>query len=148
MPCSRTGAPGVDLHASGAKRLEGALRKDRHRLQTDDIFRAAGRVDFSGGNHRGDAAVQTAVDPAQLVLAGRPIAADRMHVAVDQSRSERRAFGVDDGGGVRRVDVFFFADGVDHSVDRDDGVGVENRMVEISAEKEPDVADHQFVGHG
>ena len=34
------------------------------------------------------------------------------------------------------------------AVNRDDCVGIENGMVEISAEKETDVADYKFVGHG
>ena len=77
------GRTGVDLHSTGAKGVEGALRENRHRFQADDIFGAAGSVDFSGGNHRRDTAVQATVDPAQLILARRPVAADGMHVAVD-----------------------------------------------------------------
>ena len=137
---------GIDLYAAGPKRLEGALRENGHRLQANGIFRAAGRVDFTGGNHRGDATVQAAVDPSELVLARRPIAADGMYVAVDQSGSEACAFGIDRGGGASGVDVFLFADGMDHAVNGDDCVGIEDGVFEVSAEEESDVADHQFVG--
>src|SRR6202023_1110799 len=63
MPCSMTGAPA-------------------------EIFTPPGRWDFAGGDHRGDAAVQVAVDPAELILAGSPVAADRMNVAVDETGCE------------------------------------------------------------
>jgi len=122
--------------------MEGALRENRHRLQTHDIFGAARRVNLSRGDHRGDATVKTAVDPAQLVLAGRPIAADGMHVAVDQAGRERSAFGIDRCARARSVDVLLFAHGLNNAVDGDDRVGVENGAVEVSAEEESDVADH------
>ena len=87
--------------------------------------------------------MQTTVDPAQLILAGRPIAADGMHVAVDQSRSEGRALGVNRSSGTGEVGIFFFADGVNETVNGHNRVSViEDRMVELSAEKESDVADH------
>jgi hypothetical protein len=86
--------------------------------------------------------VQTTVDPAQLILAGRPIAADWMHVAVDQSGNECRALGVDRNGGTGDVGVFLFANSLDHAINGDNRVSVENGVVEVSAEKKTDVADH------
>jgi hypothetical protein len=71
-----------------------------------------------------------------------------MHMAVDESRSQSCAFRIHSSGGVRRVDVFFFADSLDHSVNRYDRVGIKNGTVEISTENEAEVADYKFVGHG
>src|SRR5260221_2046583 len=45
------GFAGVDFYASGAIRVEGALRENRHGFQPDNVFRAAGGVNFSGGDH-------------------------------------------------------------------------------------------------
>src|SRR5579862_6689729 len=106
------GRAGINLDASRTKCLKGTLRENCHRLESDNVFRAARRVNLTSGNHGGDASVKTTVDPAELVLARRPIAAYRMYVAVDQSRSERRTFGVDHGGGSRSVDFLFSSDGV------------------------------------
>ena len=97
---------GVNSHAAGSKGRERPLGKNRHGLQPDHIFRTAGSVHFAGGNHAGDSAMQVAVDPANLVLARRPVAGHRMHVAVDQSRSQGRAFGIDDQSRAFAVDVF------------------------------------------
>src|SRR4029453_4855132 len=55
---------GMNLHAAGAQRPERALGEDRHRLQADDVAWAAGHMDFAGGDHGGDAAMQKTVDPA------------------------------------------------------------------------------------
>ena len=68
-----------------------------------------------------------------------------MHVAVDESGGERGALGVDRSRGTGSVDVFFFADSANDAVDRNHRVGVKNGMVEVSAEEEANVADHQFV---
>ena len=83
---------------------------------------------FARGNHRGDSAVQVAVDPANLVLARSPIAGDRMHVAVDQSGRQGCALGVDDQGCAFGVDVFLFADGGDLAIDRNHGVRIEDGL--------------------
>ena len=74
-------------------------------------FGRPGRVHFAGGDHSGDSAVHVAVDPAELVLARRPVAGHRMHMAVDQSRHHRRALGINHQGRVIRIDIFLFADG-------------------------------------
>src|SRR5258708_1942609 len=140
--------PSVDFHASRPKILEGSLRKDRHCLQSDDIFRAAWRMHFSGGDHRGDTTMQTAIDPAELILTRRPIAADGMYVAVDQSWGQCRALGVDCCGGAALVQIFLFAYGVDVAVNRDNRIRVENRTIEVAAQKEPNVADHKFGRNG
>src|SRR5258707_820074 len=70
------GRAGMDFYAARAQRPERALRENRHRLDADDVARPAGHMNFAGGNHRGDAAVQIAVDPAGLVLPRRPVAGD------------------------------------------------------------------------
>ena len=96
MPCSMTGAPAMDLHAVRAEGGEGSLRRDRQRLQADDVARPARRVDFACRNHGGDAAMQVRIDPADLVLPRRPVAGDRMDMVVDQARRDRAALRVDD----------------------------------------------------
>ena len=47
---------------------------------------------------RGDAAMEKAVDPAELILARRPVAEHRMHMAVDETGTDGGALGVDDRG--------------------------------------------------
>ena len=66
-------------------------------------------------------------------------------MAVDQSRSHGRAFGIDGGGRARDVLIVFFADRINDAVNRDHGVGVENGMFEVSAQKKANVADDQLV---
>ena len=88
--------------------------------------------------------MQVAVDPAELILAGRPVAANGMNVAVDEAGREGRAFGVDGEGGSGSVDIFFFTHGSDAIADSDHGVGVEDGIGEVSAEQEADVADDQL----
>src|SRR6476469_8589146 len=79
-----TGRAGMDLHATRSEGREGALRGDRHRLDADDVARAAGRVHLAGRDHGGDAAIEARIDPAELVLARRPVAGDGVDVAVDE----------------------------------------------------------------
>jgi hypothetical protein len=92
--------------------------------------------------------MEEAVDPVELALARRPIAEDGMDMAVDQPGGERRALGVDDRGRLLAVDVLRLADGGDLAVDGDDGIGVENGIIEIAREQKPDIADHQLAGAG
>src|ERR1700736_6430868 len=99
------GRAGMDLHAAGAERPERTLCKNRHRLDADDIARAAGHMNFAGRDHGGDAAVQITVDPVDLVLPRRPVAGDGMDVAVDQAGRDGGAVGIDDGGGAFGVEV-------------------------------------------
>ena len=80
-----TGAPACTFTPHGRKAEKLALRADRQRLQPDDVARPARRVHFAGRDHRGDAAMQAGVDPAELVLPGRPVAGYRMDMAVDQA---------------------------------------------------------------
>ncbi len=88
---SITGAPACTFTPPGRNVAERALREDRHRLQPDDVARPAGHVHLAGGDHGGDAAMQIAVDPADLVLPRRPVAGDGMDVAVDQAGRHGRA---------------------------------------------------------
>src|ERR1700675_2459202 len=88
--------------------------------------------------------MQIAVDPAELILAGRPVAANGMNMAVDEPRSKRRTLGVDGDCGPGSVDIFFFTHGSDAIADRDHRVGVEDGISEVSAKQEADVADDQL----
>ncbi len=102
--------------------------------------------------------MQIAVDPAELILAGCPVAADGMNVAVDEPGGECRALGVDRDGGSGSVDLFFFTHGSNAIADSDYGVGIEDGIGEVSAEQEADIADDELglwrgfrrfvVGHG
>ena len=87
--------------------------------------------------------MQVAVDPANLVLARRPVAGHRMHVTVDQPRSQRRAFGIDGQGGAFDIDVFLPSHGGDLSVDCNHGIGVEDRLLQVAAQQQADVPDHK-----
>src|SRR5580658_9859915 len=97
---------------------------------------------FTSGDHGSDASVKVAVNPAELILTGRPITADGMNVAVDESGRERRAFCVDGDGGSGSVDIFLFTYGSDAIADRDHGVSVEDGIGEVAAEQESDIADY------
>ena len=121
---------GVHLHAAGAERPECALREDRHRLKADDVAGAAGHVDFAGGNHGGDAAVEIAVDPVELVLPRRPVAGDGMDVAVDQAGRDGGAVGIDDRCGALGIDVLEASDRCDLAVLGDDRVAVQDRLLQ------------------
>ena len=108
----------------------------------------AGHVDFAGGDHRGDPAVQVRVDPVELVLPRRPVAGDGMDVAVDQAGCDGGAVGIDNGGGALGVDVLRAADCGDFPVLGNDGVGIEDRLLQGAREHQPDVADDQLAGAG
>src|SRR5260221_12945657 len=102
--------------------------------------------------------MQVAIDPAELILTRRPVAADGMAVDVDEAGGKSRSFGIDGDGGSGSVDIFFLAHGSDAIAYRAHGVGVEDRIGKVSAKQQADVADdelglwHRFrwfvVGHG
>src|SRR5215831_18714032 len=115
----------VDLYSTGTICLKGTLREDGHCLQSNDIFRASGSVHLACRDHCGDASV---------------------HVAVDQPGSECGALSVDRGGCGAEVDVFLFSDGLNFAVDRDHCVGIKERMIEVAAKKQSDIADDQLAG--
>src|ERR1700733_11015686 len=100
----------MDFHAVDAKVREAALRGDGHGFDADDVARPAWRVDLAGGDHRSDAAMQRGIDPVKLALARRPVASDRMDVAVDESRRQRYSVGVDCRGRAGKVDIAGAAD--------------------------------------
>jgi hypothetical protein len=89
--------------------------------------------------------VQATVHPAELILSRCPVTANGVHVAVDQSWRHRCAFCIDGRGRTGKVDFLFPAHRLDRAVDCDDGVRIENRLVEISAEKQSDIADDEFA---
>jgi hypothetical protein len=60
-------------------------------------------------------------------------------MAIDQSRSERRALGIDHRRGARSVEVLLATDGVNDSAHGYDCVRIENRAIEISAKKQSDI---------
>ena len=120
------------LDATGAKVEERALGSDGQGLQSHDVLRPARQVHLSRRDHRGHAAVQGGVDPAELVLARRPVAEHRVHVAVDQPRTQRHALCIDLRVGVRCVHILLLAHRGDDAVDSDDGIGIQDRSVDIA----------------
>src|ERR1019366_3595984 len=76
---------GMHLDPAGTKIIERALLENAHGLDTDHSARPAGHVTLAGEVHGGAAAVEKAVDPADLVLPRRPVAGDGMNMAVDQA---------------------------------------------------------------
>ena len=104
---------GQHLDAARAEAGEGALRGDRQRLDADDVLRPAGQVHLARRDHRRHAAVEAAVDPAELVLPRRPVAEHRVHVAVDQARRDGGAARIDDDVGALGIEVLRAADGGD-----------------------------------
>ncbi len=138
----------MHLYATRAQRPERALRKDRHRLQADDVARTAGHVDLAGRDHGGDPAVEIAVDPVGLVLPRRPVAGDRVDVAVDQARGDGGAVGIDDRGGALGVDVLETSDRGDLAILGHDRIGIQDRLLQSPRQQQPDIADHQLVRAG
>ena len=143
--------PGLDhrrarmhLHAARAKVRKATLRSDRHRLEADDVARPTGRVNFARRHHRGDAAMQAGIDPVELALPRGPITRDRMDVTVDQAGRDRDAMSIDRRRRAGKVEVRGAPDCGDATVDSDDRVRVENRLLEIAAQHQPDVLDRQL----
>src|SRR5579863_3646346 len=145
---ARLDARGACMHfdAARTKSRKNALGVYRHRFQPDDVTRAAGRVYFSSRNHRGYSAVQGTVDPAQLVLARRPITSHRMHMTVDKTGSDDGAVCVNDCVAAFGLEILLATNGRNPAIDSDNGVAVEDRPLKISAENQANVADHQFGG--
>jgi len=145
---------GMQLDAARSKVRVSALRGDRHRLEADDVARPAGRMDLASRDHRGDAAVEAAVDPVELLLARGVVADDRVDMAVDQAGAEGDALGVDDGRGPGGIKVLLVSHGGNPVAFADDAVAVDQRLLDPAREDLADVADDEFrlagggVGHG
>ena len=103
-------------------------------------------MDFSGRDHGGDTAVQSAVDPAELVLARRPVAGYGVNVAVDEARSHCRAVRVNQRARAFGVQVLLETNAEDLPIDYDDGVAIQDGPLQITAEKEADIADYELCG--
>ena len=124
----------MHLHAAGPEVVERALRGDRQRLDADDVLGPAGQMHLAGRDHRRDAAVACRVDPAELVLARRPVAEHRVHVAVDQPGRDGGALARRSPSSAPSASMSLaLADRGDAAVDGDDGVGVEDRPGEVAA---------------
>ena len=103
---------------------------------------------FTSRNHGGDAAVEAAVDPADLILARGPITGDRVDVTVNQSGSKCAAVGVDEVRRALGVDILLSANCGDAAVYDYDSVSIEDRMGEITAEDQSDIANDEFGANG
>ena len=71
-----------------------------------------------------------------------------MDVAVDQPGRDRGAMGVDDGRGAFGVDVLGAADAGDLAVLGDDGVGVQDGLLQGAGKQQADIADHELARAG
>jgi hypothetical protein len=105
-------------------------------------------VHFTSRNHRGDAAVKTTIDPANLILAWGPITGDRVDVTVNQARSKCRSVGVDEVRCTFGVDILLPADYGDAAVYDYNRVSIEDRMGELAAEDESNIANDEFGANG
>ena len=137
--------PAMNPYPTRAERRKYSLRKYRHRLDAHHVARPPGCVHLAGRYHRGHSAVEIAVDPAELVLARRPISGHRMHMTVNQSRRQRRSFRIDRGGGPCDIHVPPLAHRRDLSIHSHYDVGIQNWLAQISREQQPNVADDQLV---
>ena len=89
--------------------------------------------------------MEAAVNPSQLVLPWCPVAAHGVNVTIDQARSQSCTLRIHDGCRSRDVQVFFLSHALNHSVDRGQSVGIENRLVEVAAEEKADIANDQLA---
>ena len=137
---------GMHLHAGGMEGTEGALGSNGQRLGADHVPRPTGQVHLAHGDELGDAAVDHGIDPADLVLAGRPVAEHRMGMAVDEARRHRRATSVDHRVRALGVALREGADGGDPPALAHQGIGVENGVGEVAGKGKPDVADDKLAG--
>jgi hypothetical protein len=90
--------------------------------------------------------VQGAVDPTELVLARRPVAGYGVNVTVDETGSHCRAIRVNQRAGALRIEVPGETNTNDLPFDYDDGVAIQDGPLQITAEKEADIADYELCG--
>ena len=89
MMLSGTGAPASTLAPERPEIREGALGRDGERLDADAVLRASGQMHLAGRHEGRDPAMHAALDPAELILARRPVAEGRVAMAVDEAGRER-----------------------------------------------------------
>ena len=140
-------AAAVDLHAAGLQSVEGLVGQNGQSLGAGGILGTAGGVALTGGDDGGHAAVELALDEVAGKLAVSIIAQAGVDVSVEQAGGDSGAGGVDDStllhlsgelsGGNSGKGVA--ADGLDLAVSNQDGVTLENRLVDVAAEDGADV---------
>ena len=140
------GRAGQHLDAARAEFVKGALRRDGQRLQTNDVLGTPGQVHLAGRDHGGDTAVHGGVDPADLVLARRPVAKHRVYMAVNQAGCHAGLVHVNDGARMRHVAVLGLAHGNDQAILHHDGVGIQDGPVDVAGQQQTDVGDDDFAG--
>ena len=140
------GRAGQHLDAARAEVVKSALRRDGQRLQADDVLGPAGQVHLAGRDHGGDTAVHGGVDPADLVLARRPVAKHRVHMAVNQAGCHAGLVHVDHSACMRHVAVLGLAHGHNQAVLHHDGVGIQDGLVDVAGQQQADVGDDDFAG--
>ena len=123
---------GQHFDARRAEIFVPALRGDRHRLQPDDIFGPARRMNFTRRNHRRHTPVEARVDPVQLLLARRVVPDDRMNVAVNQTRAQGYALGIHHCCCVIRIQIGFPADRSNPVTITDNTISVDQRLFQLA----------------
>jgi len=146
QPGLKDDRPGIDLHPAGAKALVGLVGGDRQRLDAHGILRHPRQMHLAGRHHPGHPAVHIALDEAQGVLAGSPVAQHDVDVGVDEAGRQGRALDVDPDVGGGRVDLGPIADLADQPIFDQDGVGLQHSPIQVAADDAPDV-DQRQTGH-
>ena len=147
---------GHHLHSAGAKVVKGALGGDGQGFEAHDVFGPPRQMHFARRDHGGHAAIHGRVDPADLVLARRPVAEHRVHMAVDQAGADTGLVCINGGLCARQVAIFLTPHRNDQAVVDHDGVGLQDGLINIARQQQANVFDHDFsrcasggdVGHG
>ena len=129
-----------DLGAHSPKIGEAALRHHRKRLDPLGILGATRQMHLARRYEAGHAAIDVHLDPAGLVLAGGPVAEDRVAMAVDQPRRHGAT------GGVNLVVGGFGGEARDHAILDQKAVAVGQGGVQIAGEQQADIADQAATG--
>ena len=116
---------------------------DGERLEAHDVLRSARQVDLAGRDHRGDTPMERRFDEVEGPLPRCEVAEDRVGVRVDEPRDHGRPAGVDDDVGVV---VQPAPDRLDPPVADDDGIGVEERPVDVARDDLADPGDQRTHG--
>ncbi len=122
------------------------LRRDGEGLQANNVFGPAWQVNFAGRNHGGHTAMHGRINPADLVLARRPVPKHRMYMAVNQPRANTRLVCINHGLRVLDIAILKLAHGHNQPVIHHDGVGIQYGFIDITGQQQADIPDHDFSG--
>jgi len=132
----------IHLRAAGTVARIDAMRKLRERLNAFGIGGAVRNMGLTGGNDAGDAGGGVGVQILHRALARRPLGDGNVNVAVDETGHERRALRVVNDGVLRGQSR---ADLLNDAVLNENGIGAEDRLVNVAGKQAADVADQRFA---